>query len=87
MSTERSSVHMWYHKRFLLVTLIVQCYVGFPGTGISRKLLLRLLWGEHYINTKSKRIYTQDKTGKLTPMFVQFVLKNIWDVYNAVNNK
>lgn len=29
----------------------------------------------------------KDKTGKLTPMFVQFVLKNIWDVYNAVSEK
>lgn len=55
--------------------------------GISRKLLLRCLWGDHFINLKSKRIFTSDKSGNLTPMFVQFVLKNIWDVYNAVNEK
>jgi len=57
--------------------------------GISQKLLEKTLWGEYYFNPKTKRVHTkssQDSTSKqrLVPMFVQFILKNIWDVYTAV---
>jgi len=36
------------------------------------------------IDCRTKKIYKHNKEGKYTSMFVQFVLNNIWQLYNAV---
>jgi ribosome assembly protein 1 len=53
--------------------------------GVKPQLLQRTLWGEFYFSPKAKRIYTKAR-GDLQPMFVQFCLRNIWEVYAAVNS-
>ena len=46
----------------------------------------RVLWGDFYLDPKTKRVinYKQLKGRNLKPLFVQFILENIWAVYDAV---
>lgn len=53
--------------------------------GIKRSILERVLWGDYYLDPRSKRILGSKhlKGRPLKPMFVQLVLDNIWAVYDA----
>ncbi|TNY23333.1 translation elongation factor 2 [Rhodotorula diobovata] len=57
--------------------------------GLSEQALRRCLWGEWYLDPKSKRVLSRKKMEqsgkKLKPLFVQFVLDNIWAVYDSVS--
>ena len=61
--------------------------------GIKRSVLEKVLWGEYYLDPKTKRVLSSKhlKGRHLKPMFVQLVLENIWAVYEATtggsNNK
>lgn len=46
--------------------------------------MLKTLWGDFYLHSKSKRIMkgAQEKAKK--PLFVQFVLENLWSVYETI---
>ncbi|XP_075235749.1 elongation factor-like GTPase 1 [Lycorma delicatula] len=52
--------------------------------GINAHTLQQTLWGDYYLNSKTKRIMrgAQEKAKK--PLFVQLVLDNIWAVYDTV---
>lgn len=52
---------------------------------ISEGKLRRVLWGDFYLDPKTKRVVSHKKLAgrSLKPMFVQFVLENIWRVYEA----
>ncbi|XP_033159015.1 elongation factor-like GTPase 1 [Drosophila mauritiana] len=51
---------------------------------MSRKDLENVLWGDFYYNSKKKEALpgAQEKAKK--PMFVQFVLENIWSLYDII---
>ncbi|WVR07229.1 hypothetical protein IAU60_004270 [Kwoniella sp. DSM 27419] len=51
--------------------------------------LRRVLWGDWYLDPKTKRVVGRKKLAgrPLKPMFVQFVLENIWRVYDTVLNQ
>ena len=53
--------------------------------GIKRSVLEKLLWGDFYLDPKTKRVLNSKhlKGRALKPMFVQLVLDNIWAVYEA----
>lgn len=53
--------------------------------GIKRSVLQKVLWGDFYLDPKTKRILGSKhlKGRHLKPMFVQLVLDNIWAVYEA----
>lgn len=53
--------------------------------GIKRSVLEKVLWGDYYLDPKSKRVLASKhlKGRHLKPMFVQLVLDNIWAVYEA----
>ena len=53
--------------------------------GIKRSVLEKVLWGEFYLDPKTKRVLGPKhlKGRNLKPMFVQLVLENIWAVYEA----
>lgn len=53
--------------------------------GIKRSTLEKVLWGDYYLDPKTKRVLGQKhlKGRNLKPMFVQLVLETIWTVYNA----
>ena len=56
--------------------------------GMNEKALRRALWaydkGDYYYNPKEKSVSRNDMDGRLKPMFVQFVLDQIWAVYGAL---
>lgn len=54
--------------------------------GIKEGNLRRVLWGDWYLDPKTKRVVGRNKLGgrNLKPLFVQFVLENIWRVYDTV---
>ncbi|KAF2104817.1 P-loop containing nucleoside triphosphate hydrolase protein [Rhizodiscina lignyota] len=53
--------------------------------GIKRTVLEKVLWGDFYLDPKTKRVLSSKhlKGRNLKPMFVQLVLDNIWAVYEA----
>ncbi|KAI9667336.1 MAG: Cytoplasmic GTPase/eEF2-like protein (ribosomal biogenesis) [Bathelium mastoideum] len=53
--------------------------------GIKRAILEKVLWGDFYLDPKTKRVLGSKhlKGRNLKPMFVQLVLENIWAVYEA----
>lgn len=53
--------------------------------GIKRAALEKCLWGDYYLDPKTKRVLGQKhlKGRNLKPTFVQLVLDTIWAVYNA----
>ncbi|KAJ7205916.1 translation elongation factor 2 [Mycena haematopus] len=54
--------------------------------GVKEANLRRVLWGSFYIDPKTKKVisYKHLKGRALKPLFVQFVLENLWAVYDAV---
>ncbi|KAF9236515.1 P-loop containing nucleoside triphosphate hydrolase protein [Melanogaster broomeanus] len=54
--------------------------------GFKEVNLRRVLWGDFYLDPKTKRVisYKHLRGRVLKPLFVHFVLENIWAVYDAV---
>lgn len=52
--------------------------------GIPAEELEKALWGDFYFSTKEKTFKkgAQEKAKK--PMFVQFILENIWNLYEVI---
>lgn len=53
--------------------------------GIKRTAMEKVLWGDFYLDPKTKKVLAQKhlKGRNLKPMFVQLVLEQIWAVYSA----
>ncbi|KAL3423198.1 elongation factor Tu GTP binding domain-containing protein [Phlyctema vagabunda] len=53
--------------------------------GIKRNVMEKVLWGDFYLDPKTKKVLAQKhlKGRSLKPMFVQLVLEQIWAVYQA----
>lgn len=53
--------------------------------GIKRTAMEKVLWGDFYLDPKTKKVLGQKhlKGRNLKPMFVQLVLEQIWAVYQA----
>ncbi|KAG9235230.1 P-loop containing nucleoside triphosphate hydrolase protein [Amylocarpus encephaloides] len=53
--------------------------------GIKRTVMEKVLWGDFYLDPKTKKVLAQKhlKGRALKPMFVQLVLEQIWAVYSA----
>ncbi|TPX33405.1 hypothetical protein SmJEL517_g03689 [Synchytrium microbalum] len=54
--------------------------------GVKETTLNKVLWGDFYLDPKTKRVVGPKglKGRSLKPMFVQFILDNLWAVYDAV---
>ncbi|GFY45983.1 elongation factor-like GTPase 1 [Trichonephila inaurata madagascariensis] len=52
--------------------------------GAKEDLLKKTLWGDFYYNSKTKQILKGAQAKAKRPLFVQFILENIWSVYDAV---
>ncbi|KAJ6620812.1 translation elongation factor 2 [Mycena sp. CBHHK59/15] len=54
--------------------------------GMKEANLRRVLWGDFFIDPKTKKVisYKHLRGRALKPLFVQFILENIWAVYDAV---
>lgn len=53
--------------------------------GIKRNIMERVLWGDFYLDPKTKKVLGRKhlRGRNLKPMFVQLVLEQIWAVYQA----
>jgi ribosome assembly protein 1 len=53
--------------------------------GIKRNIMEKVLWGDFYLDPKTRKILGQKhlKGRQLKPMFVQLVLEPLWAVYDA----
>ncbi|CAG8973196.1 hypothetical protein HYALB_00006365 [Hymenoscyphus albidus] len=53
--------------------------------GIKRTAMEKVLWGDFYLDPKTKKVLSQKhlKGRNLKPMFVQLVLEQVWAVYSA----
>ncbi|XP_074593171.1 elongation factor-like GTPase 1 isoform X2 [Brevipalpus obovatus] len=52
--------------------------------GFKEKVLNRTLWGDYYLNSKTKRIMKGAQAKAKEPLFVSLILKIIWDIYQSV---
>ncbi|KAL0960835.1 hypothetical protein HGRIS_005851 [Hohenbuehelia grisea] len=54
--------------------------------GMKEATLRRVLWGDFFLDSKTKKVvgYKHLRGRALKPLFVQFVLDNIWAIYDAV---
>lgn len=48
------------------------------------KILQKFLWGEFYLHPKTKKVHLLPQSDKHKPMFVEFILQNIWNIYEKV---
>lgn len=55
--------------------------------GVKVDVLKKTLWGDFYLNSKTKRIMkgAQEKAKK--PLCVQMILENIWLIYDVIINQ
>ena len=54
---------------------------------VKAEILNKTLWGDFYLNVKTKRIMKGAQAKGKKPLFVQFILENLWTVYNTVMEK
>ncbi|CAG9790922.1 unnamed protein product [Diatraea saccharalis] len=52
--------------------------------GVKEEILRKVLWGDFYLNQKTKRFMkgAQEKAKK--PLFVQVILDNLWNIYETI---
>ncbi|GFU33526.1 elongation factor-like GTPase 1 [Nephila pilipes] len=51
---------------------------------VKEDLLKKTLWGDFYLNSKTKQILKGAQAKAKRPLFVQLILENIWSVYEAI---
>lgn len=74
-----SAIDQWAFRLERFSTMYAQ------KLGIKEQQIRGFLWGHYYLDPKTKRVLTKKQHDRdkrnLKPMFVQFVLDNIWSVY------
>lgn len=50
----------------------------------KKEVLKKVLWGDYYYSPKTKKIYKTPPSEKIRPIFVEFVLENIYKMYKMV---
>ena len=52
--------------------------------GFSQKVLQKTLWGDYYVNSKTKKIMKGASSKGKKPLFVSLILENIWALYDSI---
>ena len=52
--------------------------------GFKKEALVKYLWGEYYFNSKLKKVFSEPPLESSKPMFVEFILDNIYKLYKLV---
>ncbi|XP_065202388.1 elongation factor-like GTPase 1 [Planococcus citri] len=55
--------------------------------GFSTAVLRKTLWGNYYLNSKTKRVMKGAQEMAKKPLFVQLILENIWLFYDTITTK
>lgn len=64
------------------ISHFAKIYAGKLGT--KEEILKKTLWGDFYLNMKTKKIMKGAQAKAKKPLFVQLILENIWAVYESV---
>ena len=51
----------------------------------KKEVLKNVLWGDYYYSPKTKKIYKSPPSEKIRPIFVEFVLENIYNITDMEN--
>ncbi|WFD34974.1 Cytoplasmic GTPase/eEF2-like protein (ribosomal biogenesis) [Malassezia cuniculi] len=75
-----SATHRWAFRLDKFVMMYAQ------KLGAKEDTLRKFMWGDYYFDPKNKRVLTSQQKGSrnLKPLFVQFVLDNVWSVYDSL---
>lgn len=49
--------------------------------GFKKEVITKLLWGDYYFNKTNKKVFKTPVSSNSKPMFVEFVLNNIYKLY------
>lgn len=52
--------------------------------GFSEKVLCKTLWGNYYLDSKSKQVKKGAQENVKKPLFVKLILENIWLLYDTI---
>jgi ribosome assembly protein 1 len=52
--------------------------------GFNKEAIVKYLWGEYYFNGKQKKVFTEPPSENSKPMFVEFILDNLYKLYKIV---
>ena len=52
--------------------------------GTKNEIMQKVLWGDYYLNKKTKKFCTEQPNENSNPIFVDFIMKNIYKVYQVV---
>lgn len=55
--------------------------------GFSEQTLLKTLWGDYYVNAKTKKITKGALEKAKIPLFVKLILENIWTLYSSIASR
>ena len=55
--------------------------------GVKSEIFAKTLWGDFFLNAKTKRIMKGALAKGKKPLFVQFILESLWTVYDAILEK
>lgn len=55
--------------------------------GFSEKVLCKTLWGNYYLDSKSKQVKKGAQENVKKPLFVKLILENIWLLYDTIITK
>jgi ribosome assembly protein 1 len=77
---------IWYQEVCVCVLNSINDFVAIYSKklGLNAEILRKTLWGDYYLDQKTKRIFKRAQNKGKKPLFVQFVLQNIWAIYEAV---
>ena len=76
-----SSTHRWGFRPSLLARMYA------ARLHMNEAALQKVLWGQYYLDVRHQRVLRRPPTPQHAPVFVQLVLKPIWDVYHAVYSR
>ena len=52
--------------------------------GTKKEVMQKVLWGDYYLDKKTKKFCENPPTEDSNPVFVDFIMKNIYKVYQVV---
>ena len=52
--------------------------------GTKKEVMQKVLWGDYYLDKKTKKFCSQPPTENSKPIFVDFIMRNIYKVYQVV---
>ena len=75
--------HCTYYQ-FVFIRVLDFARLFATKLGIKEEELEKSLWGNNFYSAKTKTILTGAQEKAKKPLFVQIVLENLWQIYDAI---